>query len=39
LESQRQAFDAELELVNLQQQLLTAHARLYRATGGGPVVR
>jgi multidrug efflux system outer membrane protein len=38
LESQRQAFDAELELVQLQQQLLAAHARLYRATGGGPVV-
>lgn len=39
LESQRQAFDAELELVQLQQQLLSAHARMYRATGGGPVVK
>jgi outer membrane protein, multidrug efflux system len=39
LESQRQAFDAELELVQLQQQLLSAHARMYRATGGGPVVQ
>jgi outer membrane protein, multidrug efflux system len=39
LESQRQAFDAELELVQLQQQLLSAHARLYRAIGGGPVVQ
>ncbi len=37
LESQRQAFDAELELVHLQQQLLSSHAQLYRATGGGPV--
>ncbi|RPA68394.1 efflux transporter outer membrane subunit [Cyclobacteriaceae bacterium YHN15] len=39
LESQRQAFDAELELVQLQQQLLSAYARMYRATGGGPVVQ
>ena len=39
LESQRQAFDAELELVQLQQQLLSAHARFYSATGGGPVVQ
>ena len=39
LESQRQAFDAELELVHLQQQLLSAHARMYKATGGGPVVQ
>jgi outer membrane protein, multidrug efflux system len=39
LESQRQAFDAEFELVNLQQQLLSSHARFYRATGGGPVIQ
>lgn len=39
LESQRQAFDAELELVFLQQQLLSAYARMYRATGGGPLVQ
>jgi outer membrane protein, multidrug efflux system len=39
LESQRQAFDAELELVQLQQQLLSAHVRFYRATGGGPAVQ
>ncbi|WP_291777433.1 efflux transporter outer membrane subunit [Cecembia sp.] len=37
LESQRQAFDAELELVFLQQSLLSAYARFYKVMGGGPV--
>lgn len=39
LESQRQAFDAELELVHLQQSLLTAYTTFYRAAGGGPIIR
>lgn len=34
LESQRQAFDAELELVALKQSLMSAYAKLYKATGG-----
>lgn len=34
LESQRQAFDAELELVALKQSVLSAYAKLYKATGG-----
>lgn len=34
LESQRQAFDAELELVALKQSLMGAYAKLYKATGG-----
>ncbi|MGY6742918.1 MAG: efflux transporter outer membrane subunit [Cecembia sp.] len=37
LESQRQAFDAELELVHLKQSLLSAYARFYKVMGGGPV--
>jgi multidrug efflux system outer membrane protein len=37
LESQRQAFDAELELVHLNQSLLSAYARFYKVMGGGPV--
>lgn len=37
LESQRQAFDAELELVHLKQALLSAYARFYKVIGGGPV--
>lgn len=34
LESQRQAFDAELELVALKQSLMNAYAKLYKASGG-----
>jgi outer membrane protein, multidrug efflux system len=37
LESQRQAFDAELELVQLKQALLSSYARFYKVIGGGPV--
>lgn len=37
LESQRQAFDAELELVHLKQSLFSAYARFYKVMGGGPV--
>ncbi len=37
LESQRQAFDAELELVHLKQALLSTYARFYKVIGGGPV--
>jgi multidrug efflux system outer membrane protein len=37
LESQRQAFDAELTLVQLQQALLSAYIQFYKATGGGPL--
>jgi multidrug efflux system outer membrane protein len=35
LESQRQAFDAQLFLVNAKQELLSSYIRLYRALGGG----
>ncbi|TVP43571.1 MAG: efflux transporter outer membrane subunit [Mongoliibacter sp.] len=37
LESQRQAFDAELALVQLQQSLLSAYVQFYKASGGGPI--
>lgn len=37
LESQRQAFDAELSLVQLRQSLLSAYIRFYKAMGGGPL--
>ncbi|WP_209331216.1 efflux transporter outer membrane subunit [Lunatimonas salinarum] len=36
LESQRQAFDAELALVQLRQAFLSAHVRYYNVTGGAP---
>ncbi len=35
LESQRQAFDTQLQLVNVQQELLSSYIRLYKALGGG----
>ncbi len=35
LESQRQAFDSQLELVRTKQQLLSAYILLYKALGGG----
>ncbi len=35
LESQRQAFQAQQNYVGTKQQLLSAHARLYKALGGG----
>jgi multidrug efflux system outer membrane protein len=38
LESQRQAFEASQNLVRTKQQLLSAHARLYKALGGGWVI-
>nr|MBI1230410.1 efflux transporter outer membrane subunit [Cytophagales bacterium] len=37
LESQRQAFDAELSLVQLKQLLLSAYIRFYKVVGGGPI--
>lgn len=37
LESQRQAFDAELSLVQLKQSLLSAHIQFYKVVGGGPI--
>lgn len=37
LESQRQAFDAELALVQLRQALLSAHIQYYKVVGGGPL--
>lgn len=37
LESQRQAFDAELALVQLKQSLLSAHIRFYKVVGGGAI--
>ncbi|WP_082026428.1 efflux transporter outer membrane subunit [Flammeovirga sp. OC4] len=35
LEQQRQAFDAELNLVKVQSNILTAYIQLYKALGGG----
>ena len=35
LESQRQAFEAQLELATVQQELLSSYVRLYKALGGG----
>ena len=35
LESQRQAFDSQLELVGARQQLLSSYIMLYKALGGG----
>ena len=35
LESQRQAFDSQLELVRTKQQLLSSYILLYKALGGG----
>lgn len=35
LESQRQAFDAEIELAGYRRELLATYAQLYRALGGG----
>ncbi len=35
LESQRQAFDAQMSLVGNQQDILSAYARLFQAIGGG----
>jgi multidrug efflux system outer membrane protein len=39
LESQRQAFDAELALTKARQQFLSAKMKLYKALGGGKLVR
>ena len=39
LESQRQAFDAELNLAQKQSQLLIGYMRLYKALGGGWIDR
>ena len=39
LESQRQAFEAQLILTNLQQEYLSSYVRLYRALGGGWISR
>jgi multidrug efflux system outer membrane protein len=38
LESQRQAFDAELEMVRLKQSLLSAYIMFYKVMGGGPLI-
>ncbi len=37
LESQRQAFDAELALVQVRQALLSLYIQFYKAAGGGPL--
>lgn len=39
LESQRQAFDAELTLTQARQQYLSAKMKLYKALGGGKLVK
>lgn len=39
LESQRQAFDAELKLSDVTQQLYSAYVKLYKALGGGWITR
>lgn len=38
LESQRQAFDAELEMVRLKQSLLSSYIMFYKVMGGGPLI-
>jgi multidrug efflux system outer membrane protein len=38
LESQRQAFEAQLELVAAKQQLLSSYIKLYKSLGGGWVI-
>jgi multidrug efflux system outer membrane protein len=35
LESQRQAFESQLDLVTVKQELLTSYIMLYKALGGG----
>ena len=35
LESQRQAFDAQLNFAGTKQELLSSYAQLYKALGGG----
>jgi multidrug efflux system outer membrane protein len=39
LESQRQAFEAQLILTNLKQEYLSSYVRLYKALGGGWITR